>query len=75
MMGNFGMGGGWFGMGFFWIVLIVAGAVLIGVLSRRTGAGSATMGAESARDILDRRYASGEIGKDEYEQKKRDLQV
>ncbi len=29
---------------------------------------------ESARDILDRRYASGELTKDQYEQMKRDLQ-
>ncbi len=30
---------------------------------------------ESARDILDKRYARGEIGKDEYEQKKKDMGV
>lgn len=28
---------------------------------------------ESAQEILDRRYAGGEIGKKEYEEKKRDL--
>lgn len=28
---------------------------------------------ESAREILDRRYAGGEIGKEEYEEKKKDL--
>ena len=28
---------------------------------------------ESARDILDKRYASGEIEKEEYEEKKKDL--
>ena len=28
---------------------------------------------DSARDILDRRYAAGEINKDEYEEKKRTL--
>ncbi len=28
---------------------------------------------ESARDVLDKRYARGEIGKQEYEEKKRDL--
>lgn len=75
MMGDFGMSGGWFGMGLGWIVLIVAGVLLVGYLSRRGGAGPAAMGSESARDVLDRRYASGEIGKDEYEQKKRDLQA
>ncbi|MEW6348074.1 MAG: SHOCT domain-containing protein [Thermodesulfobacteriota bacterium] len=30
---------------------------------------------ETATDILDRRYASGEIGKEEYEQKKKDIAV
>lgn len=30
-------------------------------------------GAESARDILDKRYARGEITKDQYEAMKRDL--
>ena len=29
---------------------------------------------ESAREILDKRYAGGEIGKEEYEEKKRDLE-
>jgi putative membrane protein len=29
---------------------------------------------ESAREILDKRYARGEIGKEEYEEKKRDLE-
>jgi putative membrane protein len=28
---------------------------------------------ESAREILDKRYARGEIGKEEYEEKKRDI--
>jgi putative membrane protein len=29
---------------------------------------------ESARQILDKRYARGEIGKEEYEQKKKDIE-
>ena len=29
---------------------------------------------ESAEEILDRRYAEGEIGRDEYEGKKRDME-
>lgn len=28
---------------------------------------------ESAREILDKRYAQGEIGKEEYEDKKKDM--
>ena len=32
-----------------------------------------TRGSDSAIDILDKRYASGEINKDEYEEKKRTL--
>ncbi len=29
---------------------------------------------ETAKEILDRRYAAGEIGKEEYEDKKRDIE-
>jgi uncharacterized membrane protein len=35
--------------------------------------GQQTEVADSARDILDRRYAAGQIDKDEYEEKKRAL--
>lgn len=72
MMNGYGMGGGWFGMGLWWI-LLVALVVVLGVwLFRRAGDG-ASAPRETARDILDKRYARGEIGRDEYEQKKRDL--
>lgn len=77
MMGN-GFGG-WGGMGFgslwmwiFWIVLIAGVVLLVRWMSR--GAGSVGPPAESALDVLKRRYASGEIGREEFEQKKRDLQ-
>ena len=73
MMSDYGMGGGWFGMGFGWIlfvVLIIAAGLF---LFRQSGGGSVSGGRESARDILDKRYARGEIGDDEYEKKKRDL--
>jgi len=36
--------------------------------------GSSDTIGEAARDILERRYASGEIGKEQYEQIKRDLE-
>lgn len=35
--------------------------------------GQKTEVADSAKDILDKRYAAGEINKDEYEEKKRTL--
>lgn len=73
MMGDFGMGGGWFGMGSWWILAVVLLVVVGGFLFRRTGDDAGSSGRESARDILDKRYARGEIEREEYEQKKRDL--
>jgi putative membrane protein len=69
MMGGYGFGGIF--MIVFWIVVIVAIVFLIRwlVQSTRGGAGSA----ESALEILKRRYAKGEINKKEFEQKKKDL--
>ena len=72
MMGG-GYGGGWFG-GIFMIVFWIAGIVGIVLLVRwlatsTRGGGSA----ESALEILKRRYAKGEINKKEFEQKKKDL--
>jgi putative membrane protein len=42
--------------------------------SARTGHQLWNPPAESAREILDKRYARGEIGKEEYEQKKKDIE-
>jgi putative membrane protein len=56
-----------------WIVLIV---VLVLVLRAVIPPGTRPDGGRSdktAREILDERYARGEIDKDEYEQKRRDL--
>lgn len=78
MMGGFdgfggGMGFGGIGMLIFW-GLIIAGVVL---LARWFGAGpSSSFTARSdktALDILGERYAKGELDKEEYEQKRRDL--
>jgi len=71
--------GGWLGMGFgmigtllFW-VLIILGIVALGkwLAGAQTSAGA--LPAKTALDIVKERYARGEIGKDEFEQKKRDL--
>lgn len=73
------MGGPGWGWGFgglfmliFWILLIVGLVLLIRWLWEQ-GTGSPSKGSESALDILKKRYARGEIGKEEFEEKKKDL--
>lgn len=56
-----------------WVVIIVGIIWLVSYLARRPGPGAGTMTKESAMDILNKRYASGEINKDEYERMKRDI--
>ncbi|MES0397904.1 MAG: SHOCT domain-containing protein [Syntrophobacteria bacterium] len=77
MMGNWGYGMmGWFGP----IMMLVFGGLIILVLVflARWLWGSSQkkpeeMRPESPLDILKRRYAGGEIDREEFEQKKRDL--
>ena len=68
--------GWWWGMGIlhllFWIVVIVAVVALVRPLSARPGARSS--GTDRAMEILGERYARGEIGADEFEEKRRDLE-
>lgn len=72
--------GGWWWWGFgalhmllFWGVLIFAIVVLVKWLSGMPGQRHGDGGGR-ALDILKERYARGEINKEEFEQKKRDLQ-
>lgn len=77
---GYGMMGGSFGV--MWImmpVLLVVfwGLVIWGIIAMVRGAwfrdsGSQTSG-ESALEVLKKRYARGEIGKEEFEAKKKDL--
>ena len=74
-MNHYGWGGMGMGIGMllFWGLLIA----LIVVLLRSTwsaGACGKREEGKSALDILKERYARGEIGKEEFEQKKRDLE-
>ncbi|MFN7085213.1 MAG: SHOCT domain-containing protein [Burkholderiales bacterium] len=81
MWGDMGMGwgGGWgilsgLHMVLWWVLLILG----IVVLFRLLIGGSLRSGRETtdrALEILKERYARGEIGKEEYEQKKRDLET
>jgi putative membrane protein len=69
------MGFGTIGMVLFWVVVILAIVGLASVLARgRSGGGgtSERIGA-TALEILDERYARGEIDQTEYERKRRDL--
>ncbi len=63
-MNNFEHG---YGMGFGWLVpLLLLGLVFYFINSRREDN-------TSAKDILDKRYANGEIDKKEYEEKSKQL--
>jgi putative membrane protein len=76
MMG-WGYGMGWFGMiimAAFWIAVIVGIVFLIRWLVLSTRAeGHKAHHEDSALEILKKRYARGEIDKEEFEEKKKDL--
>jgi len=72
---NYGWGAGsmmgWFGGGLmmlvFWVLLIAAIVWLVRELRGQVGGGS------RALDILKERYAKGEMSKEEFEAKKKDI--
>jgi len=68
-----GMGFGGFGMILFWGLLIAGVVVLVRVLGGFGGRAGPHDGGRTALDILRERYAKGEIDKQEFEQKRRDL--
>lgn len=78
MMGEFGTWGGWM-PGFGWILMLLFWAlVILGVAALvkwlAGGMGENRRPPEKgALQILEERYARGEIGREEFEQKKHDL--
>lgn len=73
MFGEYGMGMGYFGMVFtvfFWIMVIVLIIYLVKMIIDK-GRGGEPM--ESAEDILKKRYAKGEISKEEFDAMKKNL--
>ena len=73
---QYGMMDGYgYGMGWIWIIrLIFWILVLIGlVLLIKYLLGITAKGHETAIDILKKRYAKGEISKEEFEEKKKDI--
>ena len=80
MDGTWGTGWGpGFGFGFifmilFWGLIIFAIVAIVKWISG-TSANTGAPPTKTARKILDERYARGDIDKEEYEQKKRDIDV
>ena len=76
-MGTMGWGWGWGVLGtvhmVLWWVLIILGIAVLAKWFFRSGAQDGRASGARAFEILKERYARGEIGKDEFEQKKRDL--
>src|SRR4030066_16916 len=77
MMGSGMMGG--YGWGWFMPVIMIVfwGLVIWGIVALVRGASAGSTGpstpADSALEILKKRYASGEISKEEFAKKKKDL--
>jgi putative membrane protein len=64
------------GMGLFWLwpLLVVVGVVLLGYVIVRVRAGARTEGGDTARRLLDERFARGEIDEQEYHRRRSALE-
>lgn len=69
-----GYGGGMMLFGFlFWILIIVGIVLLVKWLVEQNKPGVVAPAGETALDILNKRYARGEIDKKEFDERKKDL--
>jgi putative membrane protein len=82
MMGGtmFGTGFGWFGLfGMLFNVVILVALVVLAVWAVQkfsgTTSGHRYSPSPSARDILDQRYARGELSREEYQEKLHDISI
>ncbi len=72
---GFGMGLGGIGMILVWVVLIAVVVIAVRWAIGLSGSADSKRGdGKTALQILEERYAKGEIDRAEYEQKKKDLQ-
>ena len=66
----------WTGWGFHWICMVVFWAAVIGLVVwgvARLAPSDRRSGGSGARDLLDERYARGDIDEDEYRRRRRQL--
>ncbi|HHC07703.1 MAG TPA: SHOCT domain-containing protein [Actinobacteria bacterium] len=71
------MWGPWMGFGGLWMLLIVVGIVLLVIWAARgvaEGGGSGASSPKRALEILDERFARGEIDEEEYRTRRRLLE-
>jgi len=73
--GGWGMGFGFFSMLIFWALVIVAVVAVIRWVGPAGGAGRPFGAGDRSLEILRERYARGEIGREEFDAKRRDLGV
>lgn len=76
-MGNFGWGMGSFGWVFmilFWGLVIIGIVAVVKWLIGTLGSGGDVPRQRTALQILQQRYARGEINREEFDEKKRDLE-
>jgi putative membrane protein len=67
---GWGMGFGWIFMVLFWALVILGVVYLLKLVS---GGTKSEKQEETALDILKKRYARGDISKEEFEEKKKDI--
>ena len=66
-------GHGFFGGGFMWLFWILIIAAIFLVLKSLSGSGTSSP-SESPMDILRKRYAAGEISREDFESRRKDLE-
>ncbi|MEW6108837.1 MAG: SHOCT domain-containing protein [Nitrospirota bacterium] len=71
---GWGMGFGWFIMMFFWVLVIIGVIYLIKVIGGSERKGTTGTTSDSPLDILRKRYAKGEINKEEFDRIKEDIE-
>jgi len=74
MGGDFGMGFGMIFSVLFWVLVIVGVVILVRWLGAGTSQQPSAPLPETPLDVLKKRYARGEIGKEEFDEMKRNLE-